>query len=259
MRCIIEMKSKKEQSYISNYHHKLRGVIWDKLNNTKYQSMHSNRKEIPFVFSNIFPVRDMSEGDISRFIVSSPHNGVIDKICEDTRVNENLYIGDLAFNIEDITQLSVDAGEPGESGRIETSTGVYVPIRKDEWNEFNIDPPYNTDKVGWTNEYDYDIFLEKITENLSWKQDILYGDYLDKPNKYELFDEYEYKKGYSIDTKVSSDNGGYTYTFIVSKWNFNYTVRNDDHRRWINIALDCGLGWRNSLGFGFINKVIEDE
>ncbi|HET7323185.1 MAG TPA: CRISPR-associated endoribonuclease Cas6, partial [Halococcus sp.] len=34
---------------------------------------------------------------------------------------------------------------------------------------------------------------------------------------------------------------------------------NDDHRRHLNLALDCGLGERNSLGFGFVNIMEDDD
>jgi CRISPR-associated endoribonuclease Cas6 len=42
-------------------------------------------------------------------------------------------------------------------------------------------------------------------------------------------------------------------TYVLSKWEFSYTVRDDHHRRHLNLALDCGLGERNSLGLGFVN------
>jgi CRISPR-associated endoribonuclease Cas6 len=42
-------------------------------------------------------------------------------------------------------------------------------------------------------------------------------------------------------------------TYVVSKWRLGYRVRDDHHRRHLNLALDCGIGERNSLGFGFVN------
>jgi CRISPR-associated endoribonuclease Cas6 len=46
---------------------------------------------------------------------------------------------------------------------------------------------------------------------------------------------------------------GQEMTYVLSKWEFSYTVRDDHHRRHLNLALDCGLGERNSLGLGFVN------
>jgi CRISPR-associated endoribonuclease Cas6 len=42
-------------------------------------------------------------------------------------------------------------------------------------------------------------------------------------------------------------------TYVLSKWRFEYNVRDDDHRRHLNLALDVGLGERNALGLGFVN------
>jgi CRISPR-associated endoribonuclease Cas6 len=46
-------------------------------------------------------------------------------------------------------------------------------------------------------------------------------------------------------------------TYVLSKWRFGYEVRDDDHRRHLNLALDTGIGGRNALGFGFLN--IDEE
>jgi CRISPR-associated endoribonuclease Cas6 len=48
---------------------------------------------------------------------------------------------------------------------------------------------------------------------------------------------------------------GVEETWVLSKWRFEYTVRDDHHRQHLNLALDCGIGERNGLGFGFVNVV----
>jgi len=52
---------------------------------------------------------------------------------------------------------------------------------------------------------------------------------------------------------------GQQETWVLSKWKLDYTVRDDNHRRHLNLALDVGLGERNSLGFGFVNRVKNDN
>jgi len=66
----------------------------------------------------------------------------------------------------------------------------------------------------------------------------------------DLFDGYELIKTFAVPVTVTE---GQEMTYVLSKWKFSYTVRNDHHRRHLNLALDCGLGERNSLGLGFIN------
>jgi CRISPR-associated endoribonuclease Cas6 len=67
-----------------------------------------------------------------------------------------------------------------------------------------------------------------------------------------LFDGYELVKTYALPTTVTT---GVEIQLVVSKWRFDYRVRDDTHRRHLNLALDTGLGGRNGLGFGFSNIV----
>jgi CRISPR-associated endoribonuclease Cas6 len=47
-------------------------------------------------------------------------------------------------------------------------------------------------------------------------------------------------------------------TVVLSKWRFEYEIHDEHHRRHLNLALDAGIGERNSLGLGFIN-IAEDS
>jgi len=259
MRALVTLEAQQDQAYDPEYHHKLRGAVWERLEDTNYGDMHGDPSEVPFVFSNPFPVKDMNVGDKMKILVSSLHDGLIETFTDQVDEGNEFNIGELHFNVNDVVSFAVDAGEPGTRGTLETSTGVYIPLHRENWDEYGIDVPYNADKIGWSNEHGFDVFLQRVAENVDWKQSQVYGDYLDSPSAYDLFDDFDYKKGYSVDSKVTSQDGGYTYTFIVSKWQFGYTVRNEDHRRWLNILLNSGIGWRNALGFGFVNKVMDNE
>jgi CRISPR-associated endoribonuclease Cas6 len=92
----------------------------------------------------------------------------------------------------------------------------------------------------------------QLEANLDKKHRLFGPDYLDGPSEIsgELFDSYELIKTFAIPVEVTQ---GQELTYILSKWKFGYTVRNDDHRRHLNLALSCGLGERNALGLGFMN------
>jgi CRISPR-associated endoribonuclease Cas6 len=72
----------------------------------------------------------------------------------------------------------------------------------------------------------------------------------------ELFESYELIKTFALPVTVTE---GEELTYVVSKWKLGYRVRDDHHRRHLNLALDCGIGERNSLGFGFVNIQNHDE
>jgi len=71
-----------------------------------------------------------------------------------------------------------------------------------------------------------------------------------------LFDEYERIKTYAVPVTVTQ---GVERTYVLSKFRLGYRVRDDHHRRHLNLALDAGLGERNALGLGFVNDQIEQK
>lgn len=55
---------------------------------------------------------------------------------------------------------------------------------------------------------------------------------------------------YPIEIPISKD---YTETLLAVQATFNYQINNDQHRRWLNALVDCGIGNRNPYGLGFVN------
>ena len=253
MRLLLNLTARRDVAYNPEYHHHLRGVIWDYLRDTKYADWHGQRNKITFTYSNPFPVTDPKEGNEQSVLVSSPHNGLVETLYNNIQPEDEFNIGEMPFLVDNASLFEVDVGEPGTEGTLHTDTGVYIPLPKEKWDEYGIDVPYNTEQIGWSPEFDTSLFLDRVVKNVEWKQSQLYGDYLETPDRYGLFDGYNFEKCYSVDTKVSSEGSGYEYTFVVTKWTFDYRVRSEDHRRWLNILLRSGIGWRNALGFGFLN------
>lgn len=252
MRLIVRLDAQRNIVYDPEYHHKLRGVLWRYLTDTPFESLHGTDDAIPFTFSNPFPVGDAEEGDRKCVLVASHHDALIEALDQQIEAGSEFNIGELPFTIADTSTFTVDVGDPGTTGTFTTASGVYVPLKRDRWSEFGIDPDYDAEEIGWVPEYSLGLFRQRIRENLSWKHDTLFRDYLDSPEDKgaTIFDDWNRQKVYSVDIPVTTD---YEWTFVVSKWKLGYRVRNDDHRRWLNLTLDTGLGSRNTLGFGFIN------
>lgn len=255
MRVLIRLKATADTVYDEIYHHKLRGAIWRRLQDTPYAALHGDSASISFAFSNPFPVKNISEGDARKILIASPHNGLIEALAEMVEPGEEFNIGEMAFRIDRVSTFGVDVGEPGTRGRLRTDTGVYVRLPCEQWDEYGITPDYNAEEISWTPDYPVGLFLQRVRENLRWKHNLIFDDYLQNVTpEIELFDGIEPTKTYPLQVPVSS-GAGYEYTFILTKWMFGYQVRNDDHRRWLNLLLNAGIGWRNGLGFGFANKV----
>lgn len=251
MRLLIRLDADRDAAYDPEYHHKLRGVLWKYLQNTSFESLHGTDDALPFVFSNPFPPGDMEKGDRMHVLVASPHDALLETMSEQIESGDEFNIGELPFTVAGTSLFNVDVGEPGTTGQLTTASGVYIPLPRDRWEEFDIDPEYDAEEIGWSPDYSLGLFRQRIQENLEWKHDQVFREYLDGPSEGgTLFDDWSMEKVYSVDVPVNVD---YEWTFVVSKWTFGYRVRNDDHRRWLNLALDTGLGARNTLGFGFVN------
>lgn len=256
MRILAHLSARADAAYDHAYHHKLRGRIWRALEGTEYDDQHGNGEPPGFSYSNIFPWGEMGEGDDRHLLVASPEESLLAHVAEGLKTDRELNVGEMAFHVDDVTALDVDVGEPGTSGTIETATGVLVRLQERHRQEYGIeeDADYGDTATFWRPEHSMEPFFDAIEDNAQYKHDLFVPEYLPGPTDVEgaLFDGYELIKTYALPLTVTQ---GVERDVVLSKWEFDYTVRDDDHRRHLNLLLDCGIGGRNGLGLGFINIV----
>jgi len=253
VRILARLSARADTAYDNAYHHKLRGRIWDALDGTQYEEIHNNNQPKGFTYSNPFPPRDMHEGDDRTLLVASHDEELLAHVAADLQADRELNIGEMPFHVAAVEPLSVDVGEPGTSGTLSTGTGVVVRIPPWRFDEYGIDVDHDEAEF-WRPEHTMEPFTRQIEANLDKKHGLFCPDYLPGPSDVEgdLFDGYELIKTFAIPVTPTT---GVQETWVLSKWRFEYSVRNDDHRRHLNLALDTGIGERNSLGFGLCNIV----
>ncbi len=251
MRVLARLEARADAAYDNAYHHKLRGRIWDALEGTDYGSTHDENRPKGFTYSNPFPPGDMQEGDERTLLIASPHEELLSYVATDLKQDRELNVGEMPFSVKEMSALAPDVGEPGTTGTIETGTGVLVRIPPWRFDEYGIDTDHEEAEY-WQPEHTMEPFRNQIEANLDKKHGLFCPDYLPGPSDVdgELFDSYELIKTFAIPVTPTT---GIQETWVLSKWRFEYTVRDDDHRRHLNLALDVGIGERNSLGFGFVN------
>ena len=252
MRILARINARTDTVYDNAYHHKLRGRLWRALDGTEYDERHESGEPPGFAYSNPFPPGDMEEGDERKLLVSSTEEELLAIVARDLLDERELNVGEMPFRVERVTSLAPDVGEPGTTGVIETGTGLLVRIPPWRCEEYGIDEPEGDSAVFWRPEHTMEPLVNQLEANLDKKHGLFGPDYLPGPSDVDgdLFDSYELIKTFSIPVTVTE---GQTMTYVLSKWKFGYTVRDDHHRRHLNLALDCGLGERNSLGLGFVN------
>lgn len=251
MRVLARLRARADSVYDNAYHHKLRGRLWDALEDTQYDDTHDENRPKGFTYSNPFPPGNLEQGDDRTLLVASPHEELLANVAADLLDKPELNIGEMPFTVTDVNALSTDVGEPGTSGTIETGTGVLVRIPPWRFDDYDIDVEHEEAEF-WKPEHTMEPFLNQIENNLDKKHDLFCPEYRPGPSEVggDLFDGYELIKTFALPVTVTQ---GREETWILSKWRFDYTVRDDDHRRHLNLALDVGIGERNSLGFGFVN------
>lgn len=253
MRLLVDLVAQADAGSDPTYHHKLRGRIWRALRGTPFDEEHGNGEPMGLAYSNIFPWGSMTAGDERQMLLASPREDLLATIAEEFRDDATFNIGDRPFEIEDLRMLDVDVGEPTTEGTLETATGVVVRLFDAHREAFGIDGDYDGSPTYWRPEHAIQPFRQAIADNLQYKHECFLPDYLPGPTDVDgqLFTDYELLKTYSLPVTVTTN---VEIEIVLSKWRFEYRVRDDDHRRHLNLALDTGIGGRNGLGFGFLNR-----
>jgi len=128
MRLVARLRARIDAVYDEQYHHKLRGRMWRALDGTDFESLHNENRPVGLSFSNPFPPGDLREGDTRTLLVAAPQRSLLGAIAEDFTSNPELNIGEMPFEIEEVSLLAPEVGEPGTRGVLETGTGVLVRI-----------------------------------------------------------------------------------------------------------------------------------
>lgn len=251
MRLLIRLRAEADAKYQTAYHHKLRGRIWRALEGTDFDDLHGQKRPIGLCFSNPFPPGNISEGDQRTVLIATTDRELLATIAGDLTRDREFNIGEMAFTVEEANSIAPDVGEPGTHGMIESGTGVVVRIPPWRFDDYGIDVDSDQAEF-WKPEHSMEPFVTQVENNLDKKHGLLCPDDLPGPSDFggDLFDSYELIKTYPLPVMVTE---GEERTFILSKWRLGYNVRNDHHRRHLNLALDAGIGERNALGFGFVN------
>jgi CRISPR-associated endoribonuclease Cas6 len=251
---MVDLRARADAAYRTSYHNKLRGRLWRALQDTRFDEEHGDDEPTGLSFSNIFPWDELSAGDERTLLVASPREELLAAIAENLQENREFNVGSMPFTVEGLTPLDVDVGEPGTRGVVETATGVVVRLYEHHREEYGIDGDHGDTPTYWRPEHTIEPFRDAIRENLQQKHERFAPEYVPGPEEVDgsLFEGYDFLKTYALPTTVTE---GVELDLVVSKWRLDYRVRDDTHRKHLNLALDTGIGGRNGLGFGFVNVV----
>ena len=251
MRLLIYLRAAKEQSYELMYHHKLQGFIYGLLRDSGFGTLHDKEGYKFFCFSNIFPIGDMGEGKILKLLVASPNDKLIESLETPLRglsaSKRRINIGEMSFEVVGLKKLEIKL--KSRDLKVLTATPVIIRIPERNYERYGIPEEERKARyVYWRPKYSFEAFLKQLSENLIKKFNDFYGT---KLSEYELFEQFVFRRVTA--TKVAID--GREYVLVGSMWEFQWDYMDETQRRVIEFGLDSGFGERNSLGFGFVNKI----
>lgn len=261
MRIELSLDAIADAAYDTAAFHKIRGRIWRALENKdEYAQIHDTDHGVGFSFSNVFPWGEVSEGDRRYLRISSPRHQVLDDMIAHFGRDRSFDVGQMRFEIDDITRHAPDVGEPGSTGTLTTGTGVFCAFTRQQAVEYNLDTSEidagdTETKMYWRPEHGMGPLQDTIRRSLQQTHEVYGDEYYDGPVDVDepLVERIEPIKDQVTYTVRFQPAADVNRTAILSKWRLGYRVRDDTHRYHLNLALDSGIGQRREHGFGFLN------
>jgi CRISPR-associated endoribonuclease Cas6 len=260
MRLLIKLQSTRDTPYEMQYHYHLQGFIYNLLKGSIYHDIHDMKGYKFFSFSNVLPPSDLKRNDYRTLIISSPDEQFIRYLYEALQLfldgGTMIKIGIMNFKIDSLRIFQRTIQDSNFS--LITGTPIIVRNSREKYkNEYRFELEKKYDEVYWRNGHPIDLFLSSLKENLLHKYAAFYGSmkstsynrihrYLDRMYTSQLFTRWTFKKQISTRLFIKTSE----QVIIGTTWEFGVNPNSKDL---VQFGLDCGLGERNSLGFGFMN------
>ena len=232
MRLMLKFKPEKKSEYDSINKYTIQGFIYSLLRETAFSNYHEINGFKYFSYSNIFPISSFQIGKQKNLIISSPKEGFIRALERSLNNKDYFYLGKQHMVLDKVSLF-----QPKLERRFITSTPIVL------YEESHKNRYYSLKN---TNEFSF--FLERLKDNALKK----YNAYYDLNYYFEgnLFDRFEFDREVAVRVKKLDK----MFLVIGTLWK-NLEKFNMDDKKFYKFIMDCGLGEKNSLGFGMINTM----
>ena len=231
MRLVVDLVPNQTLEYRALNQYWIHSFIWDVLKDTKYSTLHDVKGFKFFSFSSIFPInKNIEEGKKYHLIISSPSHDLI-KVLK-SNFSELAFFGNYSFKI-----VGKRLVKPKLKPVWQTSTPIvlYKDNKKNQYIKIT--------------KGDVRLFSERLVDNALKKYKAFFLEDIEIEN---LFESYVFRK----QVAVKLEKRGSEFIIIGSHWKFNVpkiAFSDEQLKRFYLFLYDCGLGEKNSLGFGFVN------
>ncbi|NJE13343.1 CRISPR-associated endoribonuclease Cas6 [Thermococcus sp. LS2] len=219
--------------------HTIQGFIYSTLMRTEFGDMHDVPRFKFFTFSDIFPPTNFKKGEAKSLIISSPNEKFIEALYSRLKDRERIYLGKHEFYLKSVKKFSLKVKRRFITG---SPIVLYKDNKKNEYFKFYV-------------HHNINFFLQRLEENAVKKYHAYYGE--EPLIEGNLFDKMipRIRNG-KVDIYVRIVKMGVPFTIVGSSWKLleKHCITKEE-RKFYQFIMDCGLGEKNSLGFGFLNPL----
>jgi CRISPR-associated endoribonuclease Cas6 len=258
LRLLLKLSPKKSHVYMNDYHYHLQAAVYSLIRDGGLPDLHEKKGYKFFCFSNIFPFGDFRMNEEKRLLISSPSSEIISAIADSVRrkaeTGDELKVGDMVFSIGTFEgPFRLNLQRPKTVVKSETPIVIRIPKYR-----LPHDVRFSRYKyVYWRETLPPSYFVSQLIDNAEKKLKEL-RETRGESNLTESFNADTISNSLSfarflrtVSKKVSIR--GSEHLIIGSLWECGFIIRSDEDAQVLESILDCGLGERNSLGFGFCN------
>ncbi len=232
MRLMITFEPFDEAEYENIDKYSIQGFIYSLIENTElFSCLHKQKGFKFFNFSNIFPVSKFKRNNLKKLLISSPNKTFIKEIYNNLKNKTAFYLN--KYKME-LLKVKILKNKHCDNFQTATPIALFEKNHDNKYYSFNKNP-------------DFKFFFDRMKNNALKKYNAFYKEnyYFDDP----IFENIKFKKEVSI--RLDKNNN--KFIVIGSLWDFLKINQNIKNKKFYNFLFDCGLGEKNSLGFGFLN------
>ncbi|MDR0912030.1 MAG: CRISPR-associated endoribonuclease Cas6 [Methanobrevibacter sp.] len=235
MRLILNFQALTEIDYYKINNYTIQGLIYNLLKNTRFTDYHDTKGFKFFNFSNIFPVKDYDNTHQKTLIISSPNSKFIKTLYHSLKAIDYFYLAQYKMIIKRIKVFDSNINNKFISS---TPLVLYEDNESNTYYSFQRNP-------------DFDFFFNRLKDNALKKYNAFYNDEYQMND--ELFNGFELSKEVSV--KLTKDKKDFIIIGSIWKLLEKKEVKSKEDKKFYKFILDCGLGEKNSLGFGMVNNI----
>ncbi len=240
MRLKLSLTPKQNLPFDKINKHTIQGFVYNLLKDTEFGEMHNQPRFKFWCFSDMFPPNDFVEGEDKYLLISSPRKEFINVLYEKLDNLGDISLNNFKFEVSEVKKFDLKV-----KNKFITGSPIVLYKDKDRGKFIKF----------YDDNFDLMFFIQRLQDNAIKKYKAFYGE---EPvlNGF-IFDRIAPRvRNGRVDVYVRIAKKGKEFLIIGTTWKLLEKIKiRKEERKFYKFIMDCGLGEKNSLGFGFLNPI----